>query len=207
MLQAPTSGTTVIALYRPGLSIVHRASAGVKLTVLVLLALGASFAPRTPLAAGVIAGATTALYLVAGFGPKTLWRQLWQTRWVIVLLVVPLMLFATPIDALVNTMRVVALLLLAGLVTMTTRASDMLGALETACTPLRAVGVDPARVALLLSLTLTLIPVIAAFTRQVRDAQTARGRPLGFRFLLPLLVLSLRHADDVGDALTARGLG
>ena len=41
----------------------------------------------------------------------------------------------------------------------------------------------------------------------VRDAQRARGGRGGIRTsVVPFLVLALKHADDLGDALTARGV-
>ncbi len=57
------------------------------------------------------------------------------------------------------------------------------------------------------SLTLTMVPVVAGLAQRVRDAERARGVRLGVRSVVPLLVLTLRHADQVGDALAARGVG
>ena len=48
---------------------------------------------------------------------------------------------------------------------------------------------------------------LRALPEQIRHAQAARGvrmRPWAWR--LPLLVFTLKHADDVGDALAARGV-
>lgn len=103
-------------------------------------------------------------------------------------------------------MKVAALLLVAALVTMTTRMSDLLDVLQTVLRPLRRWGVDPEVVALTLSLTLTMVPVVAAFVHRLREAERARGVRLGPRAAVPLLVLTLRHADRVGDALAARGV-
>jgi biotin transport system permease protein len=61
--------------------------------------------------------------------------------------------------------------------------------------------------ALTLTVTLTTIPVLAAVAQQVREAQRARGARAGLRsFAIPFLVMSLKHADELGDALTARGV-
>ncbi|XNY99806.1 hypothetical protein ACL90Y_08565 [Micrococcus luteus] len=41
----------------------------------------------------------------------------------------------------------------------------------------------------------------------MRSAQASRGvRMRPWAWILPLVVLSLKHADDVGDALAARGV-
>ncbi len=68
-------------------------------------------------------------------------------------------------------------------------------------------GVNPSRVALMLSMTITTIPVIAGFAAQIREAQRARGVPLApLAFVVPLLIMTLKHSDDLADALTARGI-
>ena len=72
--------------------------------------------------------------------------------------------------------------------------------------PLHRLGVDADAVAMTISLTLTMIPVVAGFARAVREAQRARGVRPGLRTTVPLMVRTLRHADEVGDALAARGL-
>jgi biotin transport system permease protein len=102
---------------------------------------------------------------------------------------------------------IVSLILLAALVTLTTRATDMVDAVVRAIGPLRRVGVQPERVGLLLALGIRSVPVVVSLAEEVRDAQRARGltaSPLAFA--VPLIVRSLRHADDLGDALVARGV-
>ena len=72
--------------------------------------------------------------------------------------------------------------------------------------PLRFVGVDPARVGLLLALGIRCVPVVVGLAHEVRDAQRARGLAASPRaFVVPLIVRSLRHADALGEALVARG--
>jgi biotin transport system permease protein len=50
-----------------------------------------------------------------------------------------------------------------------------------------------------------MLPVVADLARRVREAHQARGVRIGYRAVVPILVLALRHADDVADALSARG--
>ncbi len=201
----------MIALYLPGHSVLHRAPAGAKLLGLLVLALGISLFPHPPYPWGLATlAAVLALvalaYLVAGLGGRALGRQLWLARWIVVLMVATQLIFLTPWDAAVNTVRVVAIVLLAALLTLTTRSEDLLAALERALGPLRRLGVDPRRVGLTLTLALSMIPVVAGIARRVREAQQARGVRLGYRAVVPILVLALRHADDVADALSARGV-
>jgi len=195
----------VIALYRPGRSILHRAPAGVKLLALLALALTLSLVPRTGTTVAATAALVVGLYALALMPPTVLARQLWLARWIVVLMVATQLIFLGPWDALVNTVRVVAIVLLAGLLTLTTRSEELLAAIEAALRPFSRLGVDARRVGLTLSLAISMLPVVAGFASRVRDAQRARGVRLGFRAVVPILVLALRHADDVADALSARG--
>jgi biotin transport system permease protein len=195
----------VIALYRPGRSPLHRAPAGVKLVGLIALALLISLWPHTGVTIAIAAALVVALYALALFPPTVLLRQLWLARWIVVLMVATQLIFLTPWDAVVNTTRVVSIVLLAGLLTLTTRSEELLSALEAGLTPFARFGVDARRVGLTLSLAISMLPVVAGIAARVRDAQRARGVRLGFRAVVPILVLALRHADDVADALSARG--
>lgn len=195
----------MIALYRPGRSPLHRAPAGVKLVGLIALALLISLWPHTGVTIAIAAALVVALYALALFPPTVLLRQLWLARWIVVLMVATQLIFLTPWDAVVNTTRVVSIVLLAGLLTLTTHSEELLSALEAGLAPFARLGVDARRVGLTLSLAISMLPVVAGIAGRVRDAQQARGVRLGFRAVVPILVLALRHADDVADALSARG--
>ncbi|GAA3660444.1 energy-coupling factor transporter transmembrane component T family protein [Microbacterium marinilacus] len=197
----------MISLYRPGDSPLHRAPAGAKLAGLAVLALAISLVARTvPTAAAALVLVCLA-FAFGGFGPATWLRQLWAARWIVVLVAATQLVFLTPAEAFANTTRVVSVVMLAGLLTLTTRTSALLEALQRALMPLRHVGVDPWRVGFTLTLTIALVPVVGDFATRIREAQRARGVRLGARSVVTLLVMSLRHADDVADALGARGIG
>lgn len=199
----------MISLYRPGAGFLHRTPAGLKLAVLAAIALALSFVPAVP---GAIIPILTAavvvslLFPLAGLGVGAGAAAWWRLRWLILLLGTALVVFVDVSTAAVNTGRLVVLLLLAELLTRTTATSALTAVIERMLRPLRRLGVDPDAVALVLSLTLTMVPVVGGFVRAVREAQEARGVRLGLRSALPLLVRTLRHADAVGEALAARGL-
>ena len=200
----------MISLYRPGTGFLHRAPAGQKLAVLALSALALSFVavtPATAVAILAVVAVVSVLFLFGGLGLRALGEPWWRLRWLIVILGAALVVFVGVPAALVNVGRLVALLLLAELLSRTTRTSDLMAVIARLLGPLRPLGVDAEAVALVLSLTITMVPVIAGFVRAVREAQDARGVRLGPRMAVPLLVRTLRHADAVGDALAARGLG
>lgn len=195
-----------LGLYRPGTSVIHRLPAGTKLFALFLLALAASVPPPTVWLLSTLALLVVALYLIAGLGLVELGRQVVMIRWLILFVTITGVLFL-PLDvALANVTRMVLVIVLAGLITLTTRTSAILDAFERGLSPLRRFGVDPARISLVLALAIRTVPVIAGFARQLGDAQRARGGRVSVRaFVVPLLVLSLRHSDDLADALVARG--
>lgn len=196
----------MIGLYRAGSSPLHRMPAGVKLAALALVAIAVSLVATTPPVAIAALGIVAVLYLAGGQGPAVFARQVWGAKWIVVLLVVTQVVFVSAEAAITVTARVLAVVLLAGLVTLTTRMSDLLETLERGLRPVRHLGIDPARIAFVLSLTIAAIPVVAELAGRVRDARRARGVRLGLHGVVTMLVLVLRHADDLGDALSARGL-
>ena len=195
-----------LGLYVPGSSLVHRVPAGVKL--LLLLATGAGSLllddPRQVLAALAV---VAVLYAVAGLPARLLARQLRPLLWVGAFTAVFHVLVNGWQRAFVVVGVLAVLVLLAALVTLTTRTTDLVDAVVVACRPLRVLRVDPERVGLLIALGIRCVPVILGLAEEVRDAQRARGLAASPRaFAVPLLVRSLRHADALGEALTARGL-
>lgn len=196
----------MISLYRPGTGILHRMPAGAKLAVLAASALVLSLLRPGIIGTLAVLVLVSSLYALGGLTLRALGEAWWRLRWLIVVLGGALWLFTSAADAVQSTGRVVALLLLAELVTRTTRMGDLLEVFRALVRPLRRLGADPDAVALTLSLTIAMTPVVAGFATQVRDAQRARGVRLGPRAVLPLLVFTMKHADDVGDAMAARGI-
>lgn len=192
--------------YVPGDSPLHRLPAGAKLaglaaccTVLVLL--------RAPVSMAVAAVVAGVLFAVSGVGAAAAWAQVRPVRWFAVALFAMQVAFADLPSAITSVSRVVLAVALAGLVTLTTRTEDMMAFLERCLSPARWVGLDPFRLSLLLSLTIRSVPVMADLATRVREAQRARGVRWSVRaFAVPLVVSALRHADALGEALSARGL-
>lgn len=197
----------MISLYRPGHSWLHRAAAGPKLLIVMALALAFSLSPANPWLLGGEVAVVAAGYLVAGLGVREIGVQVYRLRWLMAFVLLGQVFFLPGLTVAANIVRVVAVILLANLVTLTTRTEALIDAIERALSPLRRLRVNPSRVALMLSLTITTIPVIAGFAAQIREAQRARGVPVSpLTFAVPLLIMALKHSDDLADALTARGI-
>ena len=197
----------MLTLYRPGDGPWHRLPAGPKVVLLLLVVLGVCLLPSSWWGAGVTAVVCLACYAVPGAGMRELVRQLVVVRWMIVVIAAGQLVFAGPEDAVANVARVTAAVVISGLLTSTTPLSELLDVLERALRPLALLRVDPDRAALTVAVTVSTLPVLARIEREVREAQRARGGGRSLRlFALPFLVVALKHADALGDALTARGV-
>lgn len=196
----------MIPLFVPGRGWLHRVGARAKLITLAACAFVLPSVIDAPVAAAVVLAVVVAMPLTAGFAPAIIRRELTRVRWVVIILAITLLVFTNVHDAVVGTARVLSLLLLAAWVTASTRTEDLLDVIEAAVAPLACIGVRPHRVGLVLLLTISAVPVLGSLARQVRDAQTVRAVPRTTAFVLTLLVLSLRHADDVADSLSVRGV-
>ncbi|WFP16386.1 energy-coupling factor transporter transmembrane component T family protein [Citricoccus muralis] len=209
-----------LSLYLDGDSILHRAPAGAKLLALALIAVAVSLLPITWWTAGVCLALPVLGYLIARIPLRQLWLNLRQLVFLLAFLLVTQLIFLDVVHAAANTSRVIGLVLLAGLLTHTTRVSVMVETVVRLLTPLtripgaRRVGLGPhvpEKIGLALALAITSVGHLSAVISQVRLAQRSRGVKLsvwrfGSAWVVPVLVLTLKHADDVGDALVARGL-
>lgn len=202
----------MLSLYRPGDGFLHRMPAGPKLLLILVAVLAVSLLPSHWWGAVAAGAAVVFAYAVSGLhdgllGMRELARQVVALRWLIVVTLGAQLLFLGPQPAVANTARVTAAVLLAGLLVLTTRVTELLDAVERGLRPLERLGLDSERAAVLLTVTLTTVPVVARLAGDVREAQRARGGRPGLRFFaVPFLILSLKHADQLGEALAARGV-
>ncbi|QHO71223.1 hypothetical protein BHD05_14205 [Marisediminicola antarctica] len=181
--------------------------AGPKVLIFMALTLAITLAARSAWALPALFALVVGGYLVAGLGMRDLLRQVVVVRWVMLVMLLAQLVFLPPLVAVANTGRVLTVIVLAALITLTTRIPDLLDATERSLAPLRRFGVNPSSIGLLLAMTITAIPVIAGFAASIREAQRARGVPLRIgTFVVPLLVMALKHSDDLADALVARGV-
>ncbi|WP_067823494.1 energy-coupling factor transporter transmembrane component T family protein [Nocardia inohanensis] len=195
----------MLSLYHDARTPVHTVPAGAKLLVLAVTGTGLFFVHSIAwlaIALAVVFG----LYAVARIPWRVTGKQLLTLTPVLLLIMLAQLLFVGRDSAITVGLRLLTLILLANLVTLTTRTSAMIDTIERALTPLRPLGVRPDRVGLLVAMTIRFVPVIREQAELVRAAQRARGIERSTVFLVPLLIRTLRMADGVGEALDARGL-
>jgi biotin transport system permease protein len=196
----------MLSLYLPGSSPVHRAPAGLKLAVLAALGVGLFVVSRVEVVAAALAAVLAVGLLAARLPVRALWgqvRPVWI--WLAALFVVHL-LVTGPLTGAVAVLRLLTLVLAAAVVTSTTRVTALVAVVEWLAGPLRVVGVRPARVGLVIAMTLRFIPLLAERAARIREAQAARGAErVRLGLLVPLIISVLQLAHTLSEALDARG--
>ena len=148
------------------------------------------------------------LMLYATLGMEAV-RQLSFVRPLIPILLVlfAIHLWATDWQAgLVAVSHILAMVLLANAITMTTTMSDMMDAVMPLFQPLRIFGIQPTKVALAVALVIRFIPVLFAEWSARERSWRARGGGRHSWRLFPAFSLGvLRLSSNVGIALDARG--
>ena len=194
-------------LYVRGESRLHHLPASLKLVVLCLAGSTIVMLHDWRLLAIILVGIVL-LFRLACIPPRTILAQLRPLLWLIaVIFLVQLFLSGWRL-AFIVACRLLDLIMLSTLLTLTTSASAMIEAMERLLLPLRRVGVDPEKVALALSLAIRFVPVIARIASEVREAQWARGMDRSaLALIVPLIVRTLKMADEVAEAIDARSCG
>ena len=196
---------TVIGLYHPGNSALHRLSAGWKLLGMLLAVTGVVLL-REPWQLAVAAVLLTGLYALARIPPRVGAAQLWPMRWFLLLVAIFQLIFAGWQPAVMVCGTLLLTVAIAALVTVTTRVTAMLDVFRRMLRPFRR-WVDPDRTGLLLALTIRCIPLMVDIVGDVSDARKARGVGFSLRAMAaPAVVRALRSADALGEALVARGV-
>lgn len=197
----------MLGLYLHRDSPIHRLPAGVKMGGLLAVTVGVLILPG---AWGAAAAAILGIVLLAA-ARLPVGAVLRQLRPPVVMLTLLFGLQALLAgtggqETAIAVARFAALILVATLVTLTSRITDMVDLFERVFGLLRPVGVNPAKLALMLALTIRFIPLLAEQVREVRMARQARGveRSIAALFV-PLLVKIFTMADDLTAALEARG--
>lgn len=196
----------MISLYRPQGSWLHRRVAGHKLIALCLLSVAVFPIESLPVLVMLSAG-TALIYLSLGQGGVDELSVVWVLwPWVLVMWLFHA-LSGDYLLGLVVVIKMLVMILLANLLTLTTRQSDLLIALQRALTPLTWLGLSTRPLALAVSMMIRYIPVLLALFQQHQQAWQARGggRRGRWRLVVPALIGALQLAEYVGESLAARG--
>lgn len=194
----------MLGLYVERQSPVHRLHPGFKLGFLVLA--GTSVFLVSNIGVLVVGlGLTGLLYPLSRLSWQMAWRQIRPLLLLLIIIFVFQALFDHWSAGVIMVLRFLILILLASLLTLTTRVSAMIDIIEKSLQPFARLGVNPAKVSLAISLAIRFLPLIAQKFEEVREAQKARG--LGGSVVataVPLIIRTLRMADETAEALEAR---
>lgn len=195
------------SLFIPGQGWLYRMPAGRKLLALVVVGTVLLFVHRL----SILTGASlmvTALIFQTGIPFKKLWIQLRAMIWFLLILGLYSAWVESPETAVEMSLRLITLVLGALLVSMTTPITQMMGVVECLLAPTAHLGwVDSRKVSLAIGLTLRLIPELSVQWNDIREAQVARGvKPGVTTMLFPMLLRTLRRAEELSEAIDARSL-
>lgn len=184
----------------------HRLSPRTKLLALAILGI-ALFLTRAlvPLALAMMVGAV--LYTRLGMPWRPALARLRPVFLTIVIVAIFNLAFHSTNEAMVTLFRLTALMLFAATVTATTGIADFIDEVTALVRPLERLGLlKAADVGLAIGLVIRFVPDIISRYAAIREAHAARGlkvRPL--TLLAPLIILTLRDADNIAAAIDARG--
>lgn len=195
-----------LGLYSPGRSPIHVLPAGAKLLALAAAGL-AIFLVDDPTALAGCLATTICLFPLARLPFAATARQALPIAALLAFFLGVHALFTDFATGLVIVLRFATLMLLGLLVTMTTRVSAMTAALEHGLRPLARFGVDPAKAGFVFAVAIRFLPVLWENAREIRAAQKARGLDgSALALLIPLMVRTLRRAEEISEAIDARGV-
>lgn len=202
-----SAATGLLGSHVPGRTWLHRLPAGTKLLGLLVTSIVVVWL-HGPWAALAGLGVAVAVLATTGAPLRATARGLRGLAVVAVLLGAFQVWHAGWPRAVEVVADLLALVLLATAVTVSTPVDEVLDAVVRALRPLRRVGLDAEAVALAISLMLRAIPHTMAIAGDTRDAALSRGLERDPRArLVPFALRVVAHARATGDALHARGLG
>ncbi len=220
----------LIGQYLAGSSALHRTDARVKIILLILYA-ALLFMIKKPLSYAIFAAFTAALTMTGGIGFKTVMKSIKPLRWIIIFTAAVNLFFtkgeaffsvwkiaiaAEGIDLAVKmTVRLLCLITASSLLTLTTPPMRLTDAVESLLSPLARLKVPVRELAMMMSITLRFIPVLAEEADRIIKAQTARGADFGsggiirrakslVPVMLPLFISAFKRAEDLAAAMDAR---
>ncbi len=200
--------TLPLSVYVEGNSIIHRMKPTWKIAILITFIIASTLFFHTLVIAGAGVALVIMLYAVARIPIATAFSQVWPP----LIILVPLAGFQwwskNFTYAALMFLTLLAAMLLAFLLTLTSTVEDIMASLEKGLQPLQRLGLPVDTISLAMALTIRLIPLMFETVYDVLDARKARGAHFSIMALTtPVIIRSIRRARAMGEALHARGVG
>ncbi|MCT8136465.1 energy-coupling factor transporter transmembrane protein EcfT [Anaerobacillus sp. CMMVII] len=222
----------IIGQYIAGNSVIHRLDARSKLTATFLFVI-IVFLANNWITYGVLFVAVVATIIISKVSPRYIYRGM-KPIFLLVILMFILhglmtkegeLLFSIGwfdiylggiIQGLFIALRLLLLIMMTTLLTLTTAPIELTDGLENIFGPLRRIHVPVHELALMISISLRFIPTLLQETEKIMKAQMARGVDFSggtitnrvkavIPLLVPLFMQSFRRAEDLATAMEARG--
>ena len=225
-------GNITLGRYIPLDSPIHRLDPRAKIGAM-LITLIAIFFPAGWLGYGIIFLAVSFVIILSKLSPVFIWKSMKPMLFMMAfLLVINILVIHTgdiwlqtgPVtiysDAILQTLYIVVRLLLMIMITTsltaTTKPLDMTLGIEDLLKPFKKIGVPSHEIAMLISIALRFIPDLIDETNRIIKAQESRGVDLKegkfserimaiLSLIVPLFVSAFQRADDLANAMEARG--
>lgn len=112
--------------------------------------------------------------------------------------------------------RIVMMIGITSLLTLSTMSTDINNGLESVLSPLKLIKIPVGVFSMLISLTLRFIPTLLEESKKIMNAQASRGVDFNegslkekvtqiISLLIPMFVISFKRAEDLSNAMEARG--
>lgn len=219
-------------IYHPGSSVIHRLNAFTKMLCLIIL-LAAVIITNEIIGYAVLFVCLFALAFISKLPVRLVLNSFRRMLWFFIVILLMNTCFYnsgnawfewwifTPsaqglIQGLNVILRVIFLLILSNIITMTTAPIEVTKALEQLLYPLRFIGIPTAQVAMILSVAVQFISTLSEEANSIRLAQTSRGAKFDSHrlsdrakaavpLLVPIFLAAFKRADELSLAMEARG--
>ncbi|MGM9972189.1 MAG: energy-coupling factor transporter transmembrane component T family protein [Anaeroplasmataceae bacterium] len=112
--------------------------------------------------------------------------------------------------------RVILMIIITSLLTFTTSNMDINNGISSVLSPLKVIKIPVGILSMMMSLTLRFIPTLLAETKKIMNAQSSRGVDFNegslkdkvtqiISLLIPMFVISFKRAEELSNAMIARG--
>ena len=194
------------SLYAEGNGWLYRLSPRVKLLALAGFSAGL-FLTRDPIVLGLAVIFAVLILWQAHLGLRDTLSRLRPVFLTIVIIAVFSFMLVPVMDATIALLRLSALTLLATAVTASVSISQFMDEITFALRPLEKLGLAKAAdVGLAVGLVVRFVPEIVSRYHTLSDAHRARGSRVKLKsILVPLIIMTLKDADAIADAIDARG--
>lgn len=195
------------SLHVAGQSPMHRLAPAVKIAGLALIAV-LIFLSRDPHLLVPVLVAAGLLYFTLGQPLRAALSPLKPVFLTIAIVGLFHLLLTSAEEAMVTVLRLSTLMLLGAAVTATTTVSAFIETITRAAQPLERLGlVKAADIGLAVGLVVRFVPEILSRYEAIREAHRARGiRPKMTTMLGPVIIATLKDADNIAQAIDARGI-